>query len=88
MEQLDATEDEKKSIEINTGIYYCEHAFSVVGSGKIENKNNKQEYYLTDVWEIARRERCKAHAYVTKDYIEVMGINTPDELIRAGKYLK
>lgn len=88
VEQLDATEDEKKISEINTGIYCVNTPFLLSALKKIENKNNKQEYYLTDIVEIARRERCKAHAYVTKDYIEVMGINTPDELIRAGKYLK
>jgi len=88
VEQLDATEDEKIISEINTGIYCVNTPFLLSALEKIENKNNKQEYYLTDIVEIARREYCKAHACVTNDYIEVMGINTPDELIRAGKYLK
>ncbi len=88
VEQLDATEDEKKISEINTGIYCVNTPFLLSALEKIENKNNKQEYYLTDIVEIARRECRKAHACVTNDYIEVMGINTPDELIRAGKYLK
>jgi UDP-N-acetylglucosamine diphosphorylase/glucosamine-1-phosphate N-acetyltransferase len=88
VEQLDATEEEKKISEINTGIYCVNTPFLLSALEKIENKNNKQEYYLTDIVEIARRERRKAHACLTKDYIEVMGINTPDELNRAGKYLK
>ncbi len=88
VEQLDATDDEKKISEINTGIYCVNTPFLLSALEKIENKNNKQEYYLTDIVEIARRECRKAHACVTNDYIEVMGINTPDELIRAGKYLK
>ncbi len=88
VEQLDATEEEKKISEINTGIYCVNTPFLLSALEKIDNKNNKQEYYLTDIVEIARRERRKAHACVTEDYIEVMGINTPDELIRAGKYLK
>ena len=88
VEQLDATEKEKKISEINAGIYCVNTPFLLSALEKIENKNNKQEYYLTDIVEIARRECRKAHACVTNDYIEVMGINTPDELIRAGKYLK
>lgn len=88
VEQLEATEEEKKISEINTGIYCVNTPFLLSALEKIDNKNNKQEYYLTDIVEIARRERRKAHACVTEDYIEVMGINTPDELIRAGKYLK
>lgn len=88
VEQLDATEDEKNIKEINTGIYCVNTPFLLSALEKIENKNNKQEYYLTDIVEIARRERRKAHACVTENYIEVMGINTPGELIRAGKYLK
>jgi UDP-N-acetylglucosamine diphosphorylase/glucosamine-1-phosphate N-acetyltransferase len=88
VEQLDATEDEKKISEINTGIYCVNTPFLLSALEKIKNNNNKQEYYLTDIVEIARRELCKAHACLTEDCVEVMGINTPDELIRAGKYLK
>lgn len=87
VEQLDATEEEKKISEINTGIYCVNTPFLLSALEKIENNNNKQEYYLTDIVEIARRERHKAHAFTTKDYIEVMGINTPEELFLASQYI-
>jgi len=38
--------------------------------------------------EIARREGRKVHAFLTADDVEVMGINTLEELEKAGKYLK
>jgi bifunctional N-acetylglucosamine-1-phosphate-uridyltransferase/glucosamine-1-phosphate-acetyltransferase GlmU-like protein len=38
--------------------------------------------------EIARLEGVKAHAFLTTDYIEVMGINTLEELEKAGEYLR
>jgi len=55
---------------------------------QIKNDNRQKEYYLTDIVEIARREGVNAHAFLTADYVEVMGINTLEELERAGEYLR
>jgi UDP-N-acetylglucosamine diphosphorylase/glucosamine-1-phosphate N-acetyltransferase len=87
VEHKDATEDEKKIGEINTGIYCVDTQFLFSALGKVTNNNQQKEYYLTDIVEIARREGVKVKSFIASDYVEVMGINTLEELSRAEKYL-
>jgi UDP-N-acetylglucosamine diphosphorylase/glucosamine-1-phosphate N-acetyltransferase len=87
VEHKDATEDEKKIGEINTGIYCVDTKFLFYALGKITNDNQQHEYYLTDIVEIACREGQKVKSFIASDYIEVMGINTLEELARAEKHL-
>jgi UDP-N-acetylglucosamine diphosphorylase/glucosamine-1-phosphate N-acetyltransferase len=87
VEHKDATEDEKKIGEINTGIYCVDTQFLFSALAKVTNDNQQHEYYLTDIVEIACREGQKVKSYLASDYIEVMGINTLEELERAEKYL-
>jgi bifunctional N-acetylglucosamine-1-phosphate-uridyltransferase/glucosamine-1-phosphate-acetyltransferase GlmU-like protein len=88
VEHRDATAEEKEIREINTGIYCVDTPFLFAALARVKNDNQQKEYYLTDIVEIARREGRKVQACLTADYVEVMGINTPDELERAGGYLK
>ena len=87
VEERDATQSEKKIGEINTGIYCVDTKFLFYALGKITNNNQQKEYYLTDIVEIAWREGQKVKSFIASDYIEVMGINTVEELSRAEKYL-
>lgn len=87
VEHRDATESEKKILEINTGIYCVDTPFLFAALAQVKNDNQQKEYYLTDIVEIAGREGRKVQACLTGDYVEVMGINTLEELEKAGKYL-
>ena len=87
VEHKDATEDEKKIEEINTGIYCVDTQFLFSALAKITNNNQQHEYYLTDIVEIACREDLTVKSFIASDYVEVMGINTVEELSRAEKYL-
>jgi len=87
VEQKDATESEKKIGEINTGIYCVDTKFLFSALGKVNNNNQQNEYYLTDIVEIACREGVTVKSFIVSDYVEVMGINTVEELSRAEKYL-
>ena len=88
VEHRDASEDERKITEINSGIYCVDTRFLFSALARIKNDNQQQEYYLTDIVEIARRDGVRVHAFLIDDYIEVMGINTPDELARAESHLR
>lgn len=88
VEERDATDAEKKIGEINTGIYCVNTPFLFLALTKIDNNNNQKEYYLTDIVETACREGRAVKSHVVSDYIEVMGINTPEELSLAGQYLQ
>jgi len=87
VEHRDASEEERKILEINTGIYCVDTPFLFAALARVKNDNQQKEYYLTDIVEIARREGCKVQAFLTEDYVEVMGINTLEELERAAGYL-
>jgi UDP-N-acetylglucosamine diphosphorylase/glucosamine-1-phosphate N-acetyltransferase len=87
VEHKDATEDEKKIGEINTGIYCVDTKFLFHALGKVTNNNQQKEYYLTDIVEIACREGVTVKSFMAADYVEVMGINTLEELSRAEKHL-
>jgi UDP-N-acetylglucosamine diphosphorylase/glucosamine-1-phosphate N-acetyltransferase len=88
VEERDATAAEKQIGEINTGIYCADTPLLFDALGKVKNNNDQKEYYLTDIVEIACREGRIVKPHMAPDYVEVMGINTPDELSRAGLYLQ
>jgi len=88
VEHKDATEVERKIGEINTGIYCVDTKFLFSALQKVTDNNQQHEYYLTDIVEIACREGQKVKSFIASDYVEVMGINTLEELARAEKYLK
>ncbi len=83
VEEKDATTDEKKIHEINTGIYCVESGFLFAAVAALGNRNAQREYYLTDIIEIACKRGLRAASLPAPDPMEVMGINTPDELERA-----
>lgn len=87
VEMRDATEEEKRVREINTGIYCADSRFLFEAVGEISNNNAQKEYYLTDIIEIANRKKYKAGSFVVSDPHEVMGINTPEELELASRLL-
>lgn len=88
VEHRDATPAERKILEINTGIYCVDTPFLFAALAQVKNDNQQKEYYLTDIVEIARREGRAVHASLTPDFVEVMGINTLEELEKAGAYLR
>ena len=87
VEHKDATDEERQIGEINTGIYCVDTKFLFDALGKVTNNNQQMEYYLTDIVEIAVREGRKVKSFIAADYVEVMGINTLEELARAEKHL-
>ncbi|MBW2650935.1 MAG: NTP transferase domain-containing protein [Deltaproteobacteria bacterium] len=88
VEARDANTEEKMIKEINTGIYCAENAFLFEAVRKIDNKNAQGEYYLTDIFELARREKHKTGSFIIDDPSEAMGINTPDDLKTAERIMR
>jgi bifunctional N-acetylglucosamine-1-phosphate-uridyltransferase/glucosamine-1-phosphate-acetyltransferase GlmU-like protein len=85
VEEKDASPAEKKIKEINTGIYCVESNFLFRAVGDIGNENIQKEYYLTDIVGIAWKKGLKTRSFITADSYEVMGINSPDDLMKASK---
>jgi UDP-N-acetylglucosamine diphosphorylase/glucosamine-1-phosphate N-acetyltransferase len=87
VEEKDATPDEKKIREINTGIYCVNGRFLFNAVAEIRNDNAQKEYYLTDMIEIACQKGFKVITLIATNSVEVMGINTLEDLERASNSL-
>jgi bifunctional UDP-N-acetylglucosamine pyrophosphorylase / glucosamine-1-phosphate N-acetyltransferase len=88
VEQKDATPEEQKSKEINSGIY-CFTPRKLFAALKRVSPSNKQgEYYLTDVPEILLSDGETVDVYLHGDAREVSGINTRAELAEFENLLR
>jgi UDP-N-acetylglucosamine diphosphorylase/glucosamine-1-phosphate N-acetyltransferase len=85
VEEKDATPEQKKIREINTGIYCVESRFLFTAVAGLGNRNAQGEYYLTDIVGIACDLGLRTCSSDAPDPVEVMGINTPDELEKASR---
>ena len=78
-EEKDATDEERKVTWCNSGLMVINGARALEWLEKIDNKNAKGEYYLTDVVEIARASGGKVVA-IDAPEAELAGCNTRAEL--------
>jgi bifunctional UDP-N-acetylglucosamine pyrophosphorylase / glucosamine-1-phosphate N-acetyltransferase len=85
VEEKDAAPEEKRIGEINTGIYCVDSRFLFSAVADLGNRNVQGEYYLTDIVEMAFDKGLKANSVLAVDPVEVMGINTYEDLERAGR---
>jgi len=83
VEDRDATPEEKQIHEINTGIYCVESRFLFDAVSSLGNRNAQEEYYLTDIVEMACKNGLRVMSSLAGDPVEVMGINTCEELEKA-----
>lgn len=88
VEDKDASEQEKAIPEINTGIYCYDAEFLRTTIASLTNRNVQNEYYLTDLVEIARDGHKRVSGLMCPDPDEVMGINSRDQLAAAGAILR
>lgn len=88
VEQKDATDKEKETKEINSGIY-CFNGKSLRESLElIDNNNAQSEYYLTDTIKIIREKGNKVGAFNGSKIEELMGVNSRVELSKAEQIMK
>ncbi len=85
-EYADATEEQRTIREINPGIYLFNAQWLWDNIDKIDNKNAQQEFYLTDIVEIAISGGLPVHS-LTISPREIFGINTLVQLEQAEKFI-
>jgi len=79
-EEKDASPQERRIMEINSGIYVFSRRELFDALGRITPENTQKEYYLTDVFGIFRSEGLLVSAVKCLDPAEVAGINDPAQL--------
>ena len=85
VEEKDASEDEKKVNEVNSGMYCFESEYLFDALSKIKNDNAQGEYYLTDTISVLKSEGKKVFAYTADDANEILGVNNRIDLANAQK---
>ena len=80
VEQKDATADERKICEVNTGILVAPTARLRQWLGRLSNANAQQEYYLTDVVALAVQDGVRVAAVAAQDADETLGVNSKVQL--------
>ncbi|MEI7694458.1 MAG: sugar phosphate nucleotidyltransferase [Chlorobium sp.] len=88
VEQKDTSEMEHTIREINSGVYLFNGKVLFEALGQITTNNAQKEYYLTDVFGICFGNGAKVCAFKTGNSNEILGINTPAQLLEAEQFLK
>jgi UDP-N-acetylglucosamine diphosphorylase/glucosamine-1-phosphate N-acetyltransferase len=80
VEEKDASPAEKKITEINSGIYLFDKSKLFEALKHIKQDNAQGEYYLTDVFFYFSHHHMRICAVKAKDFDEVRGVNTVEQL--------
>ncbi|MCJ7842909.1 bifunctional UDP-N-acetylglucosamine diphosphorylase/glucosamine-1-phosphate N-acetyltransferase GlmU [Lederbergia sp. NSJ-179] len=88
VEHKDASEEEKKVKEINTGMYCFDNLALFEALEEVSNENSQGEYYLTDVIEILKAKNDTVTAFQTDNFSETIGINDRIALAQAEKIMR
>lgn len=88
VEELDADDHTRMIKEINTGTYCFRNDLLKAALKQVKLNPIKQEYYLTDVFEILNRQSQKILPFRISDETETMGVNKRFELQIANKIMQ
>lgn len=86
VEEKDATNDEKKICEISTGMIVVNGKALKQWVEKLECDNEQNEYYLTDVIDMAVKEGLKINTIQPHSVVEIRGVNDRAQLSELERY--
>lgn len=88
VEQKDATLEEARIQEINTGTYCFDNELLFDALSQLDTDNAQGEYYLTDIIEILKKAGKNVAAYLTEDFDESLGVNDRVALSKANELMR
>lgn len=88
VEHKDATEEELKIKEINSGIFLFKGKPLKEALENLTNDNSQNEYYITDAIEILNNKGYKVGGYILEDNVEISGVNSKVQLAEAEKVMR
>ena len=83
VEEKCASEEEKKISLVNSGMICVRSNILFEALHNVTCQNVAGEYYLTDVIELLYNQKKSVGAWVIPDADELMGINAPEDLVKA-----
>ena len=85
VEMKDATEEEKRVDELNSGVYCFDNKLIFKALKALSNNNAQKEYYLTDTVEYMVRSGFRVESVDTREAGEIFGINSQEDLRQAER---
>ena len=85
IEELEADHLQKKIKECNTGIIFSDSTTLKNLISKVDNKNSKKEYYLTDIVSIANKNNLLVVPLLAKESDSLLGVNDKIQLEKTEK---
>jgi len=86
VEQKDANAEELLITEVNTGILALKGALLTTCLAALKNDNAQQEYYLTDIIEMAVNAGVRIDTIQPANEFEVQGVNSTSQLNQLERY--
>jgi bifunctional UDP-N-acetylglucosamine pyrophosphorylase/glucosamine-1-phosphate N-acetyltransferase len=83
VEEKDASDEQRRVKEVNTGIYCTEAEYLFEALEKVGRNNKNSEYYLTDIID-----EENALGFLAENAFEVMGINNRLEMAKANEIIR
>lgn len=90
VEQKDCSKEELEIKEINCGIYSIKSSYLCKYLPQLKNNNSQNEYYLTDIIEIIKREESNDIGILKipeENVYEILGVNTTEQLKELEKII-
>jgi bifunctional UDP-N-acetylglucosamine pyrophosphorylase/glucosamine-1-phosphate N-acetyltransferase len=87
VELKDASDECKEINEVNLSCYCFNADWLWSNIGSLKNNNKAQEYYLTDLIEMAVEQKRAVHSISLIDPIEGLGVNSMEQLEIVEKYV-
>ena len=87
-EETDCSEYELGVSEANTGICVFDNKLLFKYLKKMDNKNNRKLFYLSQLVELMLKDNLPVGSYVVEDMVEVFGINDRIQLAYAAKIMR
>jgi len=88
VEEKDCTEEEKAITELNSGVYIFNAKKLLPALKELKNNNSQGEYYLTDVPYVLQANGDKIGICKRELGSEIIGVNTPEQLMQVEELLK
>jgi UDP-N-acetylglucosamine diphosphorylase/glucosamine-1-phosphate N-acetyltransferase len=87
VEQVDATEEQKKIRDVNTGIYCVKKSFLLEALNLLDTDNQQSELYLTDIIRIGYERSREIGSMASSTIEEFLGVNTQEDLRRVSSII-
>ncbi len=88
VEHKDATPDERKCREVNSGMYVFKTSALASVIDDLDCRNSQKEYYLPDAVSLIEKDGGRTDAVRAADPAEFLGINDPKQLALAASVMK